>query len=93
MCGKDVKPGEFSVEDDTRPEWANTSVTKAYMAPVKDVVQQDARLSVKDIASCLSISEGSMQTILNALIQVGQLFKRLFHLALQSLDDSTKYKY
>ena len=39
-------------------------VTKANIAAVKIVVEQDARLSVKDIASCTGISEGSVQTIL-----------------------------
>ena len=39
-------------------------VTKANIAAVKIVVEQDARLSVKDIASCTDISEGSVQTIL-----------------------------
>ena len=39
-------------------------VTKANIAAVKFVVIQDAQLSVKDIASCTGISEGSLQTIL-----------------------------
>ena len=38
--------------------------TKANIAAVKIVAEQDARLSVKDIASCTGISEGSVQTIL-----------------------------
>ena len=54
----------FSVEDDTRPGRPKTSVTKANIAAVKSVVEQDARLSVKDIASCTGISKGSVQTIL-----------------------------
>ena len=54
---------KFSVEDDTRPGRPQTSVTKANIAAVKIVVEQDARLSVKDIASCTGISEGSVQTI------------------------------
>ena len=63
---KAIKAGKFSVEDDTRPGRPNTSVTKANIAAVKIVVKQDARLSVKDIAtcSCTGISEGSVQTIL-----------------------------
>ena len=36
---------------------------KANIAAVKIVVKQDAQLSVKDIASCTGISEGSVQTI------------------------------
>ena len=54
----------FSVEDDTRPGRPKTSVTKANIAAVKIVVEQDARLCVKDITSCTGISEGSVQTIL-----------------------------
>ena len=42
-------------------------VTKANIAAVKIVVEQDARLSVKDIASCTGISESSVQTILKIL--------------------------
>ena len=58
---KAFKAGKFSVEDDTRPGRPKTSVTKANIAAVKIVVEQDARLSVKDIASCTGISEGSVQ--------------------------------
>ena len=60
---KAFKAGKFSVEDDTRPGRPQTSVTKANIAAVKIVVEQDARLSVKDIASCTGISESSVQTI------------------------------
>ena len=49
-------------EDDTRPGRPKTSVIKANIAAVKIVVEQDAQLSVKDIASFTSISEGSVQT-------------------------------
>ena len=47
---KAFKAGKFSVEDDTRPERPKTSVTKTNIAAVQIVVEQDARLSVKDIA-------------------------------------------
>ena len=60
---KAFKAGKFSVEDDTCPGMPQTSVTKANIATVKIVVEQDARLSVKDIASCTGISEGSVQII------------------------------
>ena len=55
---KAFKAGKFSVEDDTRPGRPKTSVTKANIAAVKILVEQDARLSVRDIASCTGISEG-----------------------------------
>ena len=61
---KAFKAGKFSVEDDTRPGRPKPSVTKANIAAGKIVVEQDARLSVKDIASCIGIPEGSVQTIL-----------------------------
>ena len=57
---KAFKAGKFSVEDDTRPGRPKTSVTKANIAAVKIVVEQNTRLSVKDIASCT----GSVKTIL-----------------------------
>ena len=61
---KAFKAGKFSVEDDTSPGRPKTSVTKANIAAVKIVVEQDVRLSVNDIPSCTGISEGSVQTIL-----------------------------
>ena len=56
---KAFKAGKFSVEDDTHPGRPKTSVTKANSAAAKIVVEQDARLSVKDIASCTGILEVS----------------------------------
>ena len=63
---KAFKAGKFSVEDDTRPGRPKTSVTKPNIAAVnfKIVIEQDARLSVKDTTRCTGISEGSVQTIL-----------------------------
>ena len=46
---KAFKAGKFSVEDDTHPGRPKTSVTKTNISAVKIVVEQDARLSVKDI--------------------------------------------
>ena len=43
---KAFKAGKFSVEDDTCPGRPKTSVTKANIAAVKIVVEQDSRLSV-----------------------------------------------
>ena len=67
------KAGKFSVEDDTRPGRPKTSVTKANIAAVKTVVEHDARLSVKDIASCTGISEGSVQTILKKRLDLREV--------------------
>ena len=73
---KAFKAGKFSVEDDTRPGRPKTSVTKANIAAVKIVVEQDARLSVKDIASCTGISEGSVQTILKKHLDLRKVCAR-----------------
>ena len=73
---KACKAGKFSVEDDTRPGMPKTSVTKANIAAVKIVVEQDARLSVKDIASCTGISEGSVQTILKKRLDLRKVCAR-----------------
>ena len=69
------KAGKFSVED-TRPGRPKTSVTKANVAAVKIVVEQDARLSVKDIASCTGISEGSVQPILKKRLDLRKVCTR-----------------
>ena len=73
---KAFKAGKFSFEDDTPPGRPKTSVTKANIAAVKIVVEQDARLSVEDIASCTGISEGSVQTILKKRLDLRKVYSR-----------------
>ena len=73
---KAFKAGKFSVEGDTCPGRPKTSVTKANIAAVKIVVEQDARVSVKDIASCTGISEGSVQTILKKHLDLRKVCPR-----------------
>ena len=73
---KAFKAGNFSAEDDTRPGRPKTSVTKANIAAVIIVVKQDARLSVKDIASCTGMSEGSVQTILKKRLDLRKVCAR-----------------
>ena len=73
---KAFKAGKFSVEDDTRPGMPKTSLTKANIATVKIVVEQDARLSVKDIASKTGISEGSVQKILKKRLDLRMVCAR-----------------
>ena len=73
---KAFKVGKFSVEDHIRPGRPKTSVTKANIAAVKIVVEQDSRLSVKDIASCTGISEGRVQTILKKRLDLRKVCAR-----------------
>ena len=70
------KAEKFSLEDDTHPGMPKTSVTKANIAAVKIVVEQDVRLSVIDIASCTGISEGSVQTILKKCLDLRKIRAR-----------------
>ena len=70
---KAFKIGKFSVKDDTRPGRPKTSVT---IAAVKIVFKQDAQLFVKDIASCIGISEGSVQTILKKCLDLRKICAR-----------------
>ena len=73
---KTFKAGKVFVENDTRPGRPKNSVTKANIAAVKIVVEQDARLSVKDIACCTGISEGSVQTILKKRLYLRKVCAR-----------------
>ena len=73
---KAFKAGKFSVEDDTRPGRPKTSVTKANIAAVKSVVEQDARLPVKDKANCTGISEDSVQTTLKKRLDLRKVCAR-----------------
>ena len=73
---KAFKAGKCSVEDDTRPGRPKTSVTKANIAAVKIMVEYDARLSVKDIASCTGVSEGSVQTMLKKCLDLRKVCAR-----------------
>ena len=70
------KAGKFSVEDNVHPRRPKTSVTKANITAVKIVVKQDVRFSVKDIASCTGISEGSLQTILKKRLDLRKVCAR-----------------
>ena len=70
-----LKLGNFLLND-AHPGRPKTSVTKANIIAVKIVVEQDARLSVKDIANCTGISEGSMQTILKKCLDLRKVCAR-----------------
>ena len=59
------------------PILPKTSVTKANIAVVKIVVEQDARLSFKDIASCTGdMPEGIVQTILKKHLDLRKVHAR-----------------
>ena len=90
---KAFKSGKISVEDDTRPGRLKTAVTKANIAAVNIVVEQNARLSVKDIASCTGISEGSMQTILKRHLDLRKVCARWISHLLTEEQKAQRRKY
>ena len=90
---KAFKAGKFSVEDDTHPGRPKTSVTKANIAAVKIVVEQDARLSVKEIASCTGMSEGSVQTILKKRLELSKVCARWVPHLLTKEQKTQRHKY
>ena len=89
---KALKAGKFSVKDDTRPRRPKTSVTKANIAAVKIAVKQDAWLSVKDIASCTGISEGSVQTILKKRLDLRKVCARWVPHLLTEKEKTQRFK-
>ena len=71
-----------------------TSVTKANIAAVKIMVEQDARLSVKDIVNCTGISEGSVQTILKKRLDLRKVCTRWVpHLLTEEIKDTMPLMY
>ena len=71
-----LKLGNFLLKMIPVLEGIKTSVTKANIVAVKIVVEQDARLSVKDIVSCTGILEGSVQTILKKHLDLRKVCAR-----------------
>ena len=59
-----LKLGNFLLKMIPVLEGLKPLLPRLNIAAVKIVVEQDARLSVKDIACCTGISEGSVQTVL-----------------------------
>ena len=59
---------------------------------MKIVVEQDARLSVRDISSCTGISEGSVQTILKKRLDLRKVCARWVPLLLTEEQKTQRLK-
>ena len=70
-----LKLGNFLLKMISILEWLKP-LLQANIAAVKIVIEQDARLSVKDIACCTGISEGSVQTILKKRLDLRKVCAR-----------------
>ena len=71
-----LKLGNFLLKMIPILEGLKTFVTKANIAAVKIVVEQDVRLSVENIANCIGILEGSVQTILKKRLDLRKVCAR-----------------
>ena len=60
-----LKQGRDSLEDDSRSGRPSTSVNQHSIARVEELLEEDRRLTVSDIAEKVYISEGSAHTILH----------------------------
>ena len=71
-----LKLGNFLLKMIPVLEGLKPLLPRANIAAVKIVVEQDARLSVEDIASCTGISEGSVQTVLKKRLDLRKVCAR-----------------
>ena len=61
---KDFKEGRERVDDLERSGRPSTSTDDQHVNKVKEIVLKNRRLTVKDLADMIGISEGSVKTIL-----------------------------
>ena len=61
---KKFKCGKTDLKDEHRPSHPRKAATKANVAAVADMVKQDARFTVKEIADSAGVSSGTVHKIL-----------------------------
>jgi hypothetical protein len=64
-CTEKFKNGVTSVEDSPRPGPAFTAVTEDNIAAMENVIRENRRTTVKEVASILDISFGSVHKIIH----------------------------
>ena len=69
--------GRDVVEDLPRPGRPSTSLTEVNIAKVKEIVTENRNLSSREIATELSVSHGSIRTILNDCLNMKRVAARL----------------
>ena len=73
---KKFKTGKTDLKDAPRPGQPKIAVTKANVAAVETLINQDARLTVKEIAHSLGISSGSVHKILTKELKLRKVCAR-----------------
>lgn len=74
---KMFKEGRESVEDDARPGRPSTSTDEQHVAKIKELVLQNRRLTTREIADTVGISNGSVNTILKDVLGLRKVKSRL----------------
>ena len=60
---KDFKEGRERVDDLERPGRPSTSTDEQHANQTKELVQQNRRLTIRDLADTIVISRGSLKTV------------------------------
>ena len=60
---KDFKEGRERVDDLERPEWPSTSTDEQYVNKIKELVNNNRRLAIRNLADTIGISRGSLNTV------------------------------
>ena len=60
----EFQAGRERVEDEERPGRTSTSINESHAQKIKDLVLENRRLAIRDLADDIGISKGSVNTIL-----------------------------
>ena len=73
---KKIKGGKTDLKEEPRPGQPRKAVTKADVAAVADMVKQDARFTVKEIADSAGVSSGTVHKILTQELKLRKVCAR-----------------
>lgn len=74
---KTFKEGRESVEDEERPGRPTTSTDEQHVAKIKELLLQNRRLTTREIADMVDISNGSVNNILKDVLRLRKVKSRM----------------